>query len=128
MSRPRAIHHVNKCVTAQLLYVLTFSSCSLEEFLPRSAQLPTRSSAPETQNISRLEELRLPAGPTNGFSSGRPMWGFSIEAFKLNIHQVTGSWVSSVTSHREQRESCVKQHEMCSCLIHNSIQTDVGKT
>lgn len=22
MSRPRAIHHVNKCVTAQLLYVL----------------------------------------------------------------------------------------------------------
>lgn len=60
MSRPRAIHHVNKCVTAQLLYVLTFSSCSLEEFLSRREQLQTCSSAPEKHNISSLEELRSP--------------------------------------------------------------------
>lgn len=66
MSRPRAIHHVNKCVTAQLLYVLTLSSCSLEEFLSRREQLQTRSSAPEKNNISSLEQLRSPAGPTNG--------------------------------------------------------------
>lgn len=70
MSRPRAIHHVNKCVTAQLLYVLTFSSCSLEEFLSRREQLQTRCTR-ETQY------QQTGGGPTNGFSSGRPMCGLT---------------------------------------------------
>lgn len=99
MSRPRAIHHVNKCVTAQLLYVLTLSSCSLEEFLSRREQLQTCSSAPEKNNISSLEQLRSPAGPTNG-----PCVDFPFKLLSLTSTR-SGSWVSSVTS--ESREKTV---------------------